>query len=381
MALEGNVKDFGISEILQLIALQKKTGMLAITGDQTMVIYFREGLVISTRDRRRMADDPLKTYLIRYGFLSEAEMARIEQVQLATNLDLTEILISEKTFSDDELRIIFSEQIQETIQEILSWPKSQYKFMIGSQVLHAVKSFGALKVEGLLMESMRRIDEFPELQRIFPMEDTIVKRLPKPKGSTAELDSIEESIYDLLEEPQSIAQIIPKARMARFCTYEVLKNLLEKGFLQIVDIPKSAETETDTPAAETSASPRRGIGAFFAAAGVLAVCFAFGEIVVPNLMPPGWAVVRRSGGSESTAPQTASVSPTIAGMRCRMLEAAVREGLEAHLALRGGYPASLEKLVAEGLLSSRFLGAANARGFNYRVGDGGTSYVLETGRS
>ncbi|HVO77021.1 MAG TPA: DUF4388 domain-containing protein, partial [Candidatus Bathyarchaeia archaeon] len=209
MALEGNARDFGLSEILQLIALQKKTGMLSITGDQTMVIYFREGQVISTRDRRKMAYDPLQSYLLDYGFLSAKEMDRLQQIQNQTSLDLTDILLSEKKFSDDELRIIFAEQIQETIQEVLSWPKSQYKFMIGSQILQGVKSFGSLKVEGLLMESMRRIDEFPELKRIFTSVNTIVERLPKPNGDGGELDEVEETIYDLLQRPMRIGDIVP----------------------------------------------------------------------------------------------------------------------------------------------------------------------------
>jgi len=380
MALEGNVKDFGLSEILQLIALQKKTGMLSITGDQTMVIYFREGQVISTRDRRKMADDPLKDYLIRYGFLSNEEISRIDQVQIETNLDLTDILISEKKFSDDEIRIIFAEQIQETIQEILIWPKSQYKFMIGSQVLQGVTSFGSLKVEGLLMESMRRIDEFPELMRIFTTEDTVVKRLPKPKDAAIELDELEESVYALLEHQRSIGAIIPKARMARFSTYEILKNLLEKGLLQIVDAPKPAEVAAETSAAETSAPPRRGRFPVFAAAGTLVFCLAFGEIAVPYILPPGWGFVRRSAGHESKAANATTVAPTLAGIRSRLLEAAVREGLDEHLALNGAYPTSLETLAAKGLISRNTLGEANERDFSYRVGDGGKSYSLETSR-
>ena len=84
MALEGNVRDFGLSEILQLIALQKKTGMLSITGEQTMVIYFREGQVISTRDRRKLAEDPFRDYILKYGFINAEEMNRIQRDLLRT---------------------------------------------------------------------------------------------------------------------------------------------------------------------------------------------------------------------------------------------------------------------------------------------------------
>jgi hypothetical protein len=227
MALEGNVKDFGLSEILQLIALQKKTGMLSITGERTMVIYFREGLVISTRDRRSNVDDPLKDFLLKYGYLGTRDMERIERILAETQLDLTDILASEKLFSPEELRVIFSEQIQETIQDILNWPKSQYKFIIGTQVLAGVRSFASLKVEGLLMESMRRIDEFPEILRIFPSEATILKRLPMPETSPPSLDAQEKTVYKLLAEEQCLGVLVSRARMSRFCAYETLKCLLE----------------------------------------------------------------------------------------------------------------------------------------------------------
>jgi hypothetical protein len=380
MALEGNVRDFGLSEILQLIALQKKTGMLSITGERTMVIFFREGQVVSTRDRRRLADDPLKSYLLNYGFLSDEEMNRIQQIQLETNLDITDILISEKKFSDDELRIIYAEQIQETIQEIVSWPKSQYKFMIGSQVLQGVKSFGSLKVEGLLMESMRRIDEFPELTRIFTTDETIVKSLPKPKAPTVETDELEESVHTILEKQMSIAELVTKARMARFCTYEVLKNLLEKGLLQIVEVPVRAEEAAEEPAPEDAAPRRRGPAPVIAAAGLLGLCLAFGEFAVPYVLPPGWSVLRHGAVCEAGAPGTASVAPTLLAIESRRIEAAVREGLEEHFALTGAYPGSLETLVSKGLLLRKVLDEAKKLGISYRVKNGGKSYSCETGR-
>lgn len=378
MALEGNAKDFGLSEILQLIALQKKTGLLTITGDQTMVIYFRDGRVISTRDRRKMAYDPLQSYLLDYGFVSANEMSRLQQIQGETNLDLIDILVSEKKFSEDELRIIFAEQIQETIQDVLSWPKSQYKFMIGTQILQAVKSLGSLKVEGLLMESMRRIDEFPELKRIFTSVDTLVKRFPKPKDT--ELDDVEESVYELLEHPMRVGDVIPKARMARFCTYEALKTLLEKSLLQIIEAEKPAEVAAETPAVDESVPQRHGFLQAVAAAGVLLFCLAFGEIAVPYILPPGWGVARRGAVRATSETSAATVAPTLGELEFRRLEATIREALEEHLAQSGAYPASLDTLVSNGFLSRKTLGEAIGRGFTYHVANAGKSYSLVKSR-
>lgn len=380
MALEGNARDFGLSEILQLIALQKKTGMLSITGDRTMVIYFREGQVISTRDRRKLAEDPFKVYLLRYGFISADEMDRIQQILAESNLDLTDILLSEKKFSEDELRTIFADQIQETIEEVLNWPRSQYKFIIGSQVLQGVTSFGSFKVEGLLMESMRRIDEFPELQRIFPTERTIVKRLPPPDGAS-QTDELEDFVYDLLENPLSIAEVVPKARMSRFNTYEALKNLLEKGLLQVLVVEEGAEIDEGEAAEAEEREPRRLPVVAVAAALALVGSVAFGELVAPRVLAPGWAFVPRSAVTETRAAGAASVAPTLDALESRLVEAAVREALEEHFAVKGTYPSGIETLVSNGLLSGRICEKARAGGLSYRVGSEGKSYSLGGTRS
>jgi hypothetical protein len=380
MALEGNVRDFGLSEILQLIALQKKTGMLSITGEQTMVIYFREGQVISTRDRRKLAADPFMDYILKYGFISAAEMERIQRIQAETNLDLTDILASEKKFSDDELRLIFAEQIQETIQEILTWPRSQYKFIIGSQVLQGVNSFGSFKVEGLLMESMRRIDEFPELQRIFPTENTIVKRLPAPAGGKVQIEELDDLIYDLLANPISIAELVPKARMSRFNTYEALKSLLEKGLLQIIEAEESETPDAGETDAGEEAPTRRLPLAAIAAVLALVASLAFGEMAVPVLLPPGWGLFRHGPVREASVASGVSVAPTLGDLESRLVEAAVREALEEHFAVKGVYPTGLETLAANGFMSKKTLGAAAERGFTYRLGSGGKSYSLGEAR-
>ncbi len=59
MALEGNLSDFGLEEILQLIAVQQKSGFLILKQDQEMVFYFDRGTLVSTRDRRGPGNDPL----------------------------------------------------------------------------------------------------------------------------------------------------------------------------------------------------------------------------------------------------------------------------------------------------------------------------------
>jgi len=377
MALEGNAKDFGLSEILQLIALQKKSGMLSVTGEDSIVIFFKEGEIISTRDRRKRARDPLKDYLLRYGFISRDEMNRIQHIQEETNLDLTDILLSEKFFSQDELKLIFADQIQETIQKVLGWPRSYYKFITGKNVLQGIRTFVSLKVEGLLMESMRRIDEFPELQRIFPSEETIVKRNPIPENGRIELEDNEEIIYELLEREMTISELVSRARMARFCTYEALRNLLEKGLLQIVGEPVQ-EDEEEIEYVKKSSTGRKGVFApVVLSVSILLASFAIGEYVVPLTMPPGWKPYSARGEVSASSLDPSAI--TLESLKRRRLAAKIENALEEYFALKGSYPFTLEVLVVRELVPKSVIDRAQEAGFVYKARPDGKAYILKRG--
>jgi hypothetical protein len=376
MALEGNVKDFGLSEIFQLIALQKKSGMLSVTADETLTIFFKDGEIISTRDRRNQLPDPLRKYLRIYGFLERSEIERIEKIQAETNMDLTDILIREKYFSEDELGVIFYDQIQETIQEVLSWPKSYYKFNIGNQMLQGVQSHASIKVEGILMESMRRIDEFPELLRIFTSERMAVKRLEMPKVKPPKLDRQEEIIYELLEEETRIEKLIATSKMAKFCTYEALKNLLEKGLLEITETPVEEKIVEVEPKAVVKKKRKSRLLPSFATVAILVAAFAVGEFLVPVILPPGWCAASLTERIETARRSGTLLAGSVGELDKRHIEAALKEGLEEHRVSRGSYPISLEVLAAKKIVPPRVLDGAQRYGFAYHTTDRGLSYSL-----
>jgi predicted SAM-dependent methyltransferase len=377
MALEGNAKDFGLSEIFQLISIQKKSGMLSVSGDENMAIFFQDGLIVSTRDRRARARDPLKDYLLRYGFIGRDEMNNLQQIQARSGMDLTDILLQEKYFSDEELSTIFTEQMYETVQEVLSWPKSYYKFVTGSNVLVGVPTFNALKVEGLLMESMRRIDEFPEMRRIFPSGEMVVRRLPAPPGSSVRLEKNEEIVYNMLSEETSISDLVSHSRMARFNTYEALKNLLEKELLEITKDTSPVAEEVEEEVLEKKAQSGRKLAPTLAVVFTLIACFFAGEYAVPAILPPGWtAEAFSSDPRPSVSSGGGMLSADLDEFRLRRLEATVSEGLEEYFAVKGTYPFTLEVLAVRKFVTRDTISRVHQAGIVYRMGESGQDYSL-----
>ncbi|HMA77364.1 MAG TPA: DUF4388 domain-containing protein [Candidatus Krumholzibacteriaceae bacterium] len=377
MAFEGDVKDFGLSEILQLISVQQKSGMLLVKCKEKVAIFFREGEIISTRDRRDQIRDPLEEYLIRYGFLGKSEMQSLKRIQTETKLDLTDILLSEKYYSEDELKKIFTDQIYETIQEVISWPKSHYKFISGNRLLQGVKSFTSIRVDAVLMESMRRIDEFAELEKRFPSLEMTFKNLSRPEHELSELTKNEKFIYGILHEEMKLSELISRGRMPRFNIYEALKELLEKGLIQINKLSTPETEELPPEEKEEKDSGKRFLPASITVL-TLIICFFIGEVAVPQLLPPGWSFrkVKTEDNNSFKAEAGNFLAGNIEEVRTRQLEKKVRSALNEYSAKKKSYPLTLEILSIRGYISEGISTRVKNAGFKYKLDETGLAYTL-----
>jgi hypothetical protein len=233
MALEGNLTAFGISEILQLIAIQQKTGMLTVTNvDGTTVMFFRGGEIVSTRDRRRKARDSFKDYLTRYGVIERDQLVRVTQLSVQSKLDITEVLTSEGLFDPEELLKHWHKQILEVMHDVLTWEEGTYKFVTSGEVVAGIPSPGSFGLEALMMESMRRIDEFPQMLDMFPSEKIVFSRGDDPTPDE-ELTENERAILSALDKPTSLQDLVARGKMPVFEVYEALKLLRDKGRLEM----------------------------------------------------------------------------------------------------------------------------------------------------
>jgi hypothetical protein len=365
MSLEGNLTAFGLSEILQLIAVQQKSGMLSITvQDRSKVLFFREGEIISTRDRRRKTKDPLKDYLTRYGILSREDLIRLTQISAQSKLDLTEIIVSEGILTDEEMKTHFRNHIQEEVHDILTWEQCSYKFIPGMDIIDGIKTWGEHNIEGMLMESMRRIDEFPQAAKILPDASARISAVGEPEEDQ-ELSSNEVAIRSLLDKERTASYLIGHAKIPQYETYEAIRHLYEKGLVEINLVEGIEVVKSDSPKGKKR--KRRGK----ARKNVLPVAVSF----LLFLASVGW-------GANSAIPhfknflndgEMQSADSSIARNRA---EVTLRRRLEAYYAQKGTYPPKLSHLAKAGLANEAFLNKINAYSFRYHLTAGGHRYTL-----
>ncbi len=364
MSLQGNLTAFGLSEILQLIAVQQKSGMLSITReDRTKVLFFREGNIISTRDRRRNTKDPLRDYLTRYGILAREDLIRLTHISVESKLDLTEIIVSEGVLSDEQMMRHFRDHIQEETHEVLTWEQCSYKFIPGNDIINGIKVWGEFNIEGMLMESMRRIDEFPQSLKLLPDLGVRIHRVGKPKE---ELTRNETAILELLDTERTLSYLIGRAKIPQYETYEAVRYLHEKDLVE-VNVQEASDavangSNTPIKRRRRHKHPRQNLLPFAVSFVLFATGLGWG---VAHTMPYLEAVL--TGGRVRSIESPSGRNRT---------EATLRWTLAAYYAKNGHYPSALTGLVESGLANEPFLRTVSGYSIRYHLTEDGQRYTL-----
>ena len=114
MALQGTLKDFSITEIIQLIGQQLKTGVLTIRrGKKVVEISFVDGMIVHVYSSYRGKKDLIGEILVKAKRITEEQLDRVLRIQKGTLKYLGEILVELQLLTKDDVLKVISTQVYE----------------------------------------------------------------------------------------------------------------------------------------------------------------------------------------------------------------------------------------------------------------------------
>jgi hypothetical protein len=128
MAIKGSLKEASLPDVLQLLAMGKKSGCLSVTHRNNFgYIYFERGRIAyaSIVNRR----DRLGDLLIKGGLITKAQLDEAVGAQ-STYRDkrLGDILVGQNLITRDELHAQVRVQIEEAVYFLFTWTQGTFNF-------------------------------------------------------------------------------------------------------------------------------------------------------------------------------------------------------------------------------------------------------------
>jgi hypothetical protein len=328
--MRGEIGLFSVAEILQMIGMQEKSGVLRIKSrGKSAVLFFESGKVISARDRRQGSRDPFLFYLQEHGEIGIEELNKINETRQNEGGDPVEILINEKIIDQKRLGMLLSQYAVNTLDGVVKWETGTFEFAISADSLPEKTIVRPMRLEPILMEALRRKDEVEEIRRFLPSFDTSIK-IAIPNIDELPLEDQDAAVLSLIDGRKSIDEIIDESDTDEVETLDILERLFALGIVAI------AEKETDKIGPSLALPALRSL----LVAAVIVVAASILRFTVLGPKTPGHGAVgelRTSAGEFVDLREVQNVG----------------FALDAYRFINGRYPDSLLDLVTGGLIEAK----------------------------
>jgi len=256
MALVGNLRDFNLADFLYLVDRGYKTGRLTLKRtDDAATLYFEKGkLVYATQYSR---EERLGEMLVRINRITEEQRdhaLRLQQGPYAGK-PLGAVLVELGYISEEELKRHVRTQIEETVYRLFTWSDGEFRFDAGVLVAPTdVMITIPLGVENIIMEGVRRIDEWSRIRDRIPSTDVVVKFVDQPseRAKGVNLTPDEWRVFARINGKDSVRTIAERTGLGEFEVCRIIYGFMSAGLVELVK-----EKPTPPPGASAPAPVER----------------------------------------------------------------------------------------------------------------------------
>jgi hypothetical protein len=252
MALKGNLRDFSLHQLLNLINLAHKTGELTVRNEagrsEFAYLFFREGkLIYTTFDHRPIR---LTDILVQVGKITP-EQAKIvrDRSRADTDKESGLLLIHYGYLSQNDIIQGVRSYLLETVYRLFTWPSGDFRFE-PNQLPPEERITVPLNLENLIMEGGRRQQEWDRLRDEIPDLQVPLRFAERPNTNLRSISlSVDEwKVISFINSRNTIQQIAQFLALDDFQIRRVVQGLRRAGLIEMAQPPLLKATLPRAPA-------------------------------------------------------------------------------------------------------------------------------------
>ncbi len=262
MALEGTLRDFSFADILQLISLQRKTGVLTLKNEDDVVnISFLDGKIVGADSLNQHAEDRVGLILMKKGKVTEAELEAALNRQQETLQRLGAILVDHKIVERDDVREALEQQMLQIIYRVFRLTDGEYHFSQETDIDYDEDLLDPMGTDSIIMEGARMTDEWPFIDRRIPDRQIVViktdharslsvqddedeleefgfnftespEEAPEQETPSNVVSRVQHQVYQYVSGSDSVDEIVQGSAFNEFETCKALAELLDRGLVR-----------------------------------------------------------------------------------------------------------------------------------------------------
>ncbi len=261
MALKGNLRDFTITQLLNLINLARKTGTLVVEGPgDKIMVSFREGKLAYAQVGQE--DNTLVTILYRANKLSAAQHKALkERTSSMSDKELGLLLVNANYINQQDIITSLQTHFVNIVNRLFTWVEGMFRFE-NDLLPPPDKITVRIALENIIIEGSRRMREWEQLEGELPNLDMALKFVERPGTNIRSMNlSVEEwKVVSYINPKNTMRQIAKTNKLSDMEIRRIIYSLLQAGLVELTrpeGVPPPAPAQTPasrlnipTPSAE-----------------------------------------------------------------------------------------------------------------------------------
>ncbi len=238
MAFQGNIETFFLSSLLQLLIIDRETGILQLEKEKENVdIYIKEGAIInatSSRSKNRLG------YLLRTkGIITSEDLKMCLSISRENGQKLGKVLVENNHITTEDLEKFLNKQTEEIMFDLFMWEKGTYEFK-KSEFDTDKQVVTKIDVLGIFIEASRRVDEISLIKSSIPHESMVL--IKNTAISIDKLNEEEKSVLELINGKRTIREVVIESGYDKHSANKIIYSLISSGFTEISKEKQGLET-------------------------------------------------------------------------------------------------------------------------------------------
>jgi hypothetical protein len=244
-----------LGELLQWLSLGSKTGTLLIDGHGVEKrIYFQDGRIASTSSSSER--EYLGHFLVSHGFITEEELKMAMEVQEESQILLGKILVMINAIAEADLLRLMKKKAEESIYDVFLWTEGEFEFLDNEMPDQKMVPL-SLDVTGIIMEGMRRYDEWQVIRQRVP-DSGVVPEIVRPLDMET-LHDREKLIVPYIDGQRTVEEIALHTHNAEFTVSKLISEGLRTTHMRLLERrPRRQEVPVAESGTEVEQLLKRG---------------------------------------------------------------------------------------------------------------------------